>query len=110
MVLFLLLMDFFGSMCVFVDFVEAVAWCSAQRGSGEELRGGVHAEWVALIYSQECLEGGEGSYHLVSEEEGDEDEVIRGYLGVTRGHSVTAATNHILAVYFYHLFRTRLLY
>jgi hypothetical protein len=31
-------------------------------------------------------------------------------LGVTRGHSVSATAHHVLAVYFYHLFGTRLFY
>ena len=83
---------------------ERVAGCRAHDGAGEELGGGVHAECVALVYGEERLEGAEGGYRLVAEEEGEEHEVIRGYLGVTRGHSVSAAAHHVLAVYFYHLF------
>lgn len=95
---------------VSVGFVETVARCGAEGGAGEELDGGVHAECVALVYGEERLEGAEGGYRVVAEEEGEEHEVIHGYLGVTRGHSVSAAAHHVLVVYFYHLFGTRLFY
>ena len=90
--------------------VKGVAGRAAEDASDEELGGRVHAKGIALVEGEERLEGGDHSEEFVAEEEGDEHEICGGRLGVSRGHSVTAAVFLVLLIYFYAFFRTRLLY